>query len=182
MNRRHFLKDTLRGTAGSLALAGFEQPDGISSDASQSETWPAHSVHPSRTLLFFDDWPLNRRDHVARRLGHPVPVPEAVFVDPHLNVTWGYPSVFRDPRNGQWCCLYQGWDHNRNRLYPLLAEGGDGIQWKTISLTGKVDWPGRVYPHQVLPAEGFSEWSPCFYDERARPSERLKGLVVTEVD
>ncbi len=177
MNRRRFLNNAFRITASAVALTSMEKAGAANSRDPVAE--PPASTESSTTLLFFDDWPLNRRDHVTRHIGHPEQVTKSSFQDPHLNVTWGYPTVFRAPENGQWRCLYQGWDDSRKRLYPLLAESADGIVWRAADLSGRVNLPGRAYPHQVLPVEDFNEWSPCYYDARAHPDERLKGLVVS---
>jgi hypothetical protein len=180
-NRRGFLGCTLKsvGTAISLAAIFGEAPC----------AWAQGNVEPNApvaekaasAMLFFDDWPLDRRDHVERHIGRPQLHPEATFADPHLNVSWGYPSVFRDTESGVWRCLYQGWDFDRTRLYPVVAESEDGIKWHTPDLSS-IHLLDRAYPHQVLPVAEFSEWNPCYYDERAIPSERLKGFVFRQAD
>lgn len=176
MNRRNFLVSTA-----ALALQS-----GISHASSPLQSRPLvpepnlmnldKTKERTSVLLFFDDWPLDRRDHVERFVGCPEWHEEATFVDPHLNVTWGYPSVFRDSETGQWRCLYQGWDYQRKRLYPLVAESDDGVKWHVPNLA-RIPLPNRAHPNQVLPSAGFTEWSPCYYDERAEAAERLKGLV-----
>jgi len=55
-----------------------------------------------RAMLFFDDWHLNHRENLVRRVGQPSIVPEGVFEDSYLDVHSGYPSVFRDPDTGTW--------------------------------------------------------------------------------
>ena len=61
----------------------------------------------SSTLLFFDDWYLQRRENLVRHLGRPKLVTEGIFIDPHLDPSWGYPTVFVDANTGRWRCLYQ---------------------------------------------------------------------------
>ncbi|MEJ7616682.1 MAG: hypothetical protein WKF30_06860 [Pyrinomonadaceae bacterium] len=181
MKRRFFIVNSLQSAALSVAALRADQRVAAKTTTQrlQTEQKESEAKATSKTMLFFDDWPLNRLDHVERRIGRPTPVTESVFVDPYVNVTWGYPSVFKDPsRRAQWQCLYQGWDAKRERLYPLIAESEDGIVWRVPDLSAEVDLPGRAYPHQVLPVEEFNEWSPCYYDERAPSDERLKGLVV----
>lgn len=176
-SRRQFLGFALKTAGGAIGLSA------MSADVSRVYAQPAAEVkqdvaeHQPNTLLFFDDWHLDRRDHVERRVGRPEWNPEATFVDPRLNVTWGYPSIFRDSDTGQWRCLYQGWDPSRKRLYPAVAESKDGITWTVPDLSGNIYLPDRAHPNQVLPVTEFTEWNPCYYDERANPSERLKGLV-----
>lgn len=186
MRRRIFIKNSLRGAALGVAVRRFDQqveaaPASTMSQSPTERNKSAAEGTPPDTMLFFDDWPLNRFDHVERRTGRPKLIAEANFSDPRLNVTWGYPTVFRDSsRRGalEWQCLYQGWDAKRERLYPLLAESRDGISWRAPDLSAEVALPDRAYSNQVLPAEEFSEWSPCYYDARAPAEERLKGLVV----
>jgi len=62
----------------------------------------------SSTLLFFDDWYLHRRENLVRHVGRPQLVTEGIFIDPHLDPSWGYPIVFVDANTGRWRCLYQG--------------------------------------------------------------------------
>src|SRR6185437_10483328 len=102
INRRQFLGYTLK-SAGGLAAVHASQSFTLAQVGPSAS--PAADSNNVSSLLFFDDWPLDRRDHVERRTGQPVWHPEATFVDPDLNVTWGYPSVFRDPDTGKWRCL-----------------------------------------------------------------------------
>ena len=134
------------------------------------------------TLLFFDDYNLNRWENLRRRVGRPELVPEATFVDPDHLVASGYPTVFRD-ETGKWRCLYQGRPaeplKGSRHKFPLVAESDDGISWKTPDLTEIVPLPDRRFPHQVMPAGEFGEWD-HYFDERADdPQERLKGLVTS---
>jgi hypothetical protein len=140
---------------------------------------------PRFTLLFFDDWYLHRRDNLVRCIGKPRLIPEGTFQDPHLDASWAYPSVFRDPETKVWRCLYQG-QLDRRFLKPgmrvrhaaVAVESDDGVRWKIQNLEKIIEIPNRLCPHQVLPTEGFREWGPCFYDRRAEnQAERIKGFV-----
>ena len=166
MNRRSWLR-TVTGAYGAGSAA--------SRFAYASE----RNTNRDKTILFFDDWPLNRLDHLQRKIGNPERDEASTFIDPHLNVTWGYPSVYRNPERGAWYCLYQGWDKDRKRLYPVLAQSPDGRQWRIADLRGQGESWQRQYPNQVLPVDEFQEWSPCYYDSRATAEERIKALVVT---
>ena len=53
------------------------------------------------TLLFFDDWNLERRENLSRHVGRPELVPEGTFEDPDHWVSSGYPTVFRH-ESGTW--------------------------------------------------------------------------------
>jgi hypothetical protein len=138
------------------------------------------------TLLFFDDWNLERRENLSRHVGRPELVPEGTFEDPDHWVSSGYPTVFRH-ESGTWRCLYLGKPleaplEEKTKIipqrYPLVAESEDGIRWGTPDLTETVPLPDRRFPHQVMPVDGFGQWD-CYFDERAEdPNERLKGLVV----
>lgn len=132
-----------------------------------------------KTLLFFDDQRLNQRDNVERHLGKPELLPESIYRDPHTVTAWGYPTVFFDAPSGKWRMLYLGWtDVNLGHRFPLLAESDDGLHWAPRDTTREIKLADRKFPHQVLPLAEFSEWPPCYVDERAAPAERIKGLVV----
>ena len=120
------------------------------------------------TLLFFDDFYLNRWENLRRRIGQPELVPEATFSDPEFWLASAYPTVFRDA-SGIWRCLYQGKPRAEPQepRYPLLLESGDGVRWQAPDLT-------RAVP---LDERRFREWD-CYFDARAEnPRERLKALV-----
>ena len=148
-------------------------------------------MHPERTtILFFDDWYLAQREYVERQVGRPRLAGR--FTDPYLDVSFGYPTVFRDQDSGKWRCLYQGFLYEQyiqagdvvttgNKLnyrsIPAVIESEDGLNWHLPDLTEAAPLPDRRAPHQVLPLSRFREWGPPFYDERAEPGERLKGFV-----
>ena len=143
------------------------------------------------TVLFFDDWYLARRERIQRRVGWPRLV--AQFSDPYLDVSFAYPSVFRDQESGVWRCLYQGFLYERflhrddvvttgntlnYRSIPAMIESDDGLEWRVPDLTDTAPLSDRRTPHQVLPLTRFREWGPVFYDGRAEdPSQRLKAFV-----
>lgn len=134
------------------------------------------------TLLFFDDYYLNRWENLQRRVGQPELEPEATFIDPAHGLASGYPTVFRTEA-GQWRCLYQGKSisHMPAKIsFPLIAESDDGIHWEIPDLTEKVPLPDRAFPNQVMSMDRFGQWD-HYFDERADdPQERLKGLVTTK--
>ena len=137
-------------------------------------------------MLFFDDWHLNQRHGLVRRVGQPELAPEGVFEDPFLDVHSGYPSVFRDP-DGRWTCLYQGAPLEKSgevgSYVAAMAHSDDGVRWEVAQLSAVADsWPRQV-PHQVMLSEGVFEWAPTYFDARAEdPAERLKGLVCCWAD
>ena len=117
----------------------------------------------------------------------------AQFTDPYLDVSFAYPTVFRDQETGLWRCLYQGFLYEgylhkndvvttgntlRYRSIPSVIESDDGLQWRVPDLTETAPLSDRRTPHQVLPLSEFREWGPPFYDEREEDtSKRLKGFV-----
>ena len=134
-----------------------------------------------RVMLFFDDWHLNHRENLVRRVGQPSIVPEGVFEDPYLDVHSGYPSVFQDPDTGKWRCLYQGAPHSEKAevgtYVAALIESDDGVRWEVPDLSA-AEIPHRQVPHQLHLSDGFFEWTPTYFDARAEdPAQRLKGLV-----
>ena len=52
-------------------------------------------IGPAATLLFFDDFDLNR-ENLRHRIGQPGLLPEATFGDLKFWLTSGYPTAFRD--------------------------------------------------------------------------------------
>ena len=130
------------------------------------------------TLLFFDDFYLNRWENLRRRIGQPELVPDATFSDPEFWLASGYPTVFRDA-TGIWRCLYQGKPRAapQEPRYPLLLESDDGLRWQAPDLTRAVPLDERRFRNQVMPVTRFREWD-CYFDARAEdPRERLKALV-----
>ena len=145
----------------------------------------------STTILFFDDWYLAQRVSVDRHVGKPRTAGR--FVDPYADVSFAYPSVFRDQDSGLWRCLYQGFLYGpyiheddvvtegnklNYRSIPLMIESDDALNWRIPDLTDTVPLPDRRTPHQVLPLARLREWGPPFYDARAEdPAERIKAFV-----
>ncbi len=130
------------------------------------------------TLLFFDDFYLNRWENLRRRIGQPELVPEATYSDPEFWLASAYPTVFRDA-SGIWRCLYQGKPRAepQEQRYPLLLESDDGLRWQAPDLTHAVPLDERRFRNQVMPVTRFREWD-CYFDARAEdPQERLKALV-----
>ena len=175
LNRREFLA-TGSGLVAAPALTGQALVPSGGTPSKSSTT----------TLLFWDDYYLNRRENISRHLGRPELVPEATFEEPNFWVSSGYPTVFRH-RSGIWRMLYDGGSvvpEEQSHRWPLVAESDDGMHWKTPDLTRRVPLPGRRYPHQVMPVYdefGKPEFGQmgCYYDGRAEdPDERLKMLIV----
>ena len=140
----------------------------------------------SSAILFFDDQYLHRRENLVRHVGRPKLVTAGIFVDPNLDPSWGYPTVFQDSDSGRWRCLYQGqlddskYTRPGHRMQHIAAavESDDGVRWEIPDLTEKVPIPDRARPHQVLPIEGFGEWGPCFYDAHTdNAAQRVKAFV-----
>ena len=101
------------------------------------------------TLLFFDDFYLNRWENLRRRIGQPELVPEATFSDPEFWLASGYPTVFRDA-TGIWRCLYQGKPRAEPQepRYPLVLESDDGLRWQAPDLTRAVPLGERRFRNQ----------------------------------
>ena len=128
------------------------------------------------SLLFFDDWNLQRRVNLRRHIGSPTLVPEGTIEDPHVDSASGYPSVLRNPQTQRWRCYYQGKSPRaQKRPVALLAESDDGVHWELPDLSGRLDIPGRVCPHQLFDSD--DEWCSVFEDGRAATAdERFKAL------
>lgn len=151
-----------------------------------------------RTIFFFDDWRLQNRDNMVRRLGKPTWIPEATLEDDLTEGTWNYPTVWYDKEADQWRALYCG--AAPHSLYPdkprtrflrsqvlMYAQSPDGIHWEKPDLTKETKSIGRLRPNQVfwadipLHPEGRGGarigGGPVYYDEREPdPKRKLKYL------
>ena len=136
-------------------------------------------------LLFFDDTQLLEKWGLERRLGQPVPVPEATFQVPGIDLGFAYPTVFPNREAGGWRMLYQaltGLERGKGPVHfvPSVVDSSDGIHWRIPDLEASVPLPDRLLPNQVgaAPLNRFGEWGPCYYDDRAQdPRQRVKGFV-----
>jgi len=128
-------------------------------------------------IRFFNDWQLCKIHNMKIQLGKPQLIPDAVFIDPFVDVAWGYPSVFRDEQTGKWKMLYQG-QYSDRLYYPLMAESEDGIKWYIPDLSKKIAMKDRKFPHQILPKEHVFETHIAYYDrQEENPLRRLKLLI-----
>ena len=95
-----------------------------------------------RSLFFFDDWCLARRDNITRRLGQPEWVRDATYADPTEN-PFSYPTVLYDDQRKLWRMFYLGRETMPGAVYRkdewfLTAESKDGIHWQRPDLTATV--------------------------------------------
>ncbi|MYJ79245.1 MAG: hypothetical protein F4047_14105, partial [Caldilineaceae bacterium SB0670_bin_27] len=107
-----------------------------------------------RSLFFFDDWCLARRDNIARRLGQPEWVREATYADPTEN-PFSYPTVLYDEQRKLWRMFYLGRETMPGTLYRkdewfLTVESEEGIHWERPDLTSTVPLPSRMRPHEIF--------------------------------
>lgn len=151
------------------------------------------------TILFFDDWRLQNRDNMVRRLGKPKWVPEATLEDDLTEGTWNFPTVWYDKESGLWHGIYlgaaphsvyevPGHQNIFNRTQVLLyAQSSDGIHWEKPDLTKETKERSRLRPNQVFSGnisinpniEGGPriDGGPVYYDEHeSDPERRLKYL------
>lgn len=145
------------------------------------------------TILFFDDWALQRRDNCVRRLGEPEWRPEATLEDDLTEGTWNFPTVWYDEENALWKAIYCGaaeypfpperyQEALRRNVLPktqvlLYAESDDGIIWNRPDLTDRVDLKVRHRKNQVLESGVHINGAPVFVDrEDPDPERRLKYL------
>ena len=131
------------------------------------------------TILFFDDFCLSRWNNVVRRIGSPIPVPEATFKSPQFWLSSAFPTVFRTEEHS-WRMMFQGRSvESPQEIYALVADSEDGIHWTLPDLATRQPHFQRRFPNQVLPTDRFGQWD-CFWDERAAdPEQRIKGLVTS---
>jgi len=123
MNRRTWLS-TL-GLIGMTPLLPSRSTQGLSDDVSAATS-------NEKAWLFWDLWHLDRRQNLEHCLGRPTWRRDAVFVD-DVDGLAAWPSVFRDQQTGRWRMIYT----SRWRPYMMmLADSGDGIQFKTVHDSG----------------------------------------------
>ncbi len=139
-----------------------------------------------RSLMFFDDWCLARRDNVARRLGQPEWVPEATYEDPTSETPFSYPTVLYHSRMRRWRMFYLG----RRTLPPpgyrrtewlLTAESDDGFHWERPDLSQRSQLPKRSRPHEVFDAQRLHTGGSVFLDETCE-ERRFKWLFLEGYD
>jgi hypothetical protein len=113
-------------------------------------------------------------------------VPEATFRDPAGYLSFAYPSVFPNKRDGGWRMLYQTFLPDPENpavckhILHTVADSDDGVVWEIPDLTEKVPVSDRLLPNQVetVPPERVGEWGPCYFDAREPdPDRRIKGFV-----
>ena len=145
------------------------------------------------TILFFDDWPLQRRDNCVRRLGRPEWRPDATLEDDLTEGTWNFPTVWYDDQDGLWKAIYCGAaeypfireryaEALRRNVTPktqvlLYAESNDGIKWRRPDLSGRVNLNVRHRKNQVFESGLHINGGPVFHDlADPDPSRRFKYL------
>lgn len=129
-------------------------------------------------ILFFDDWHLAYHRNMVRKIGRPTLVDEGIYEDNDVDLSWAYPSVYKDESTGVWKCLYQG-VREPYRFIPLIAESMDGIRWSPADLSDRVHLPNRECKHQLFICDRWHEWSPAYFDHHAdNEAERIKSLSI----
>ena len=123
-----------------------------------------------RTLFFFDDWCLARRDNIARCLGRPEWLREATYEDPTSEMPFSYPTVLYDDRMERWRMFYLGRrtlppPPYRRREWLLTAESDDGLHWERSDLTAQVELPERARSHEVFDSRQFATGGSIFLDD-----------------
>ncbi len=157
-----------------------------------------------KTILFFDDWRIQNRDNMVRRLGKPKWIPEAVLEDNLTEGTYNFPTVWYDRTTDRWRAVYCGAVSygssrgTRQEIKPrtqvlLYAESPDGVYWEKPDLTGETVSLGRLRTNQVfwgddsihlqtkkgrkVDGDPVYNGGPVYYDEKdPNPKHRLKYL------
>ena len=125
------------------------------------------------TMLFFDDQRLFARKGLERKYGEPVLLQDAVYTDPNLAASGGFPSIWRAP-DGKYHLFYQAFD-KKGITETLAAVSDDCIHWAPRNeAAAHMDAPR--YPNQLLPVED-AELACVYTDTRDVPERRLKALT-----
>ena len=102
-----------------------------------------------KTLLFFDDQRLLKRENMRRVLGTPKLVPESVYRDPHTSIGVGFPSVWQDEKSGLWRMAYQGFVPDKGyEVIPQMAISRDGVHFEPEDVTGDMPRPNRMFKNE----------------------------------
>jgi hypothetical protein len=144
------------------------------------------------TLLFLDDWALQTKHNLVRRMGTPRWVPEATLEDDIVDGTWNFPFVFHDRAEGKWKAFYKGVSyaasdsgHDMVNLGLLYAESPDGIHWAKPDVAARsvLRSAPRRRPNQVFSFhDRLIDGGPVFLDSvEPDPQRRLK-FIFTGVD
>lgn len=144
-----------------------------------------------KTILFIDDWALQRRYNIVRELGKPKWVPEATLEDDLTEGTWNFPTVWFDSRDKKWKAIYCGaanYPSKREFNSPnitfspktqvlLYAESEDGVKWHRPDLSSVTNLRVRHRPNQVFESGVRMDGAPVYYDpHELDPDRRLKYL------
>ena len=143
------------------------------------------------TILFFDDWALQRRDNCVRRLGQPEWQPQATLEDDLTEGSWNFPTVWYDGEEALWKAIYGGaaeYPFIRERYAEALrrgvtpktqvllyAESDDGFAWRRPDLSDRVQLDVRHRKNQVFESGFHINGAPVFHDSAdPDPNRRFK--------
>ncbi len=140
---------------------------------------------PLRSLFFFDDWCLARRDNIARRLGQPEWLPEGTYADSTEN-PFSYPTVVYDDERKLWRLFYLGRETLPGATYRkdewfLTAESKDGIHWERPDLTAVVSLPSRMRPHEIFDRQRLATGGSVLLDDSSQ-ERRFKWPILAIED
>lgn len=132
-----------------------------------------------KTLLFFDDQRLLKRENMRRVLGTPKLIPESIYRDPHTSIGVGFPSVWQDEKSGLWRMAYQGFVPDKGyEVIPQMAISRDGVHFEPEDVTGDMPMPNRMFKNEYLPHELVHEVAKVYQDPYAPAEERYKALCI----
>jgi len=136
------------------------------------------------TILFFDDWWLESRFNIVRKIGEPQWVPEATLEDPLTAGVYNFPTVYRDPENDKWRALYSGvvlTEGQPDLPFLMLAESDDGVHWTKPNLSKVLAQEPRLASNQVHVDTTIYDRGPVYFDPHpSDPRQRLKMMCVFE--
>ena len=128
-----------------------------------------------RTILFFDDFLINRQRNLVRRWHRPEWLPEHLFIDRDTLFGGGYSSVVPAPDGGYYLyydTMLAGGDAPDDSAVLCLAESDEGLSWRKAAFDPprKAGCPQVVYAGDPVPA------GCCVYHDPADPdaSRRYK--------
>ena len=149
------------------------------------------SKEQPKTILFFDDFPLDEYRNVRRRFIQPTPVKEGTFRDDTTPEGSSRCSVEYDPTAKRYRMWYRMWRQldeippawGRDRVAMLaLAESEDGIHWQPVQLKEKVDALTEKYPQVVFSGRFRLDETHVYVDQYETDPQRRYKMAYMDWD
>lgn len=128
-----------------------------------------------KTILFFDDFLINRQRNIERRWHQPEWLPQYLFIDRETLFGGGYSSVVPAPDSGYllyYMAMLSGGDQPDNSAVICMARSPDALRWEKAVFT-----PARhaTHPQVVYTGNHVPHGCHIYHDpEETDPARRYK--------